>query len=150
MKAYKIKLQMVKEKAIEYDTTIKIPMDIVKFINSIEDYDLSVNERVVVIALNTKNHIVAYSEISAGNTNTCNIHIPDIFRFLFTTNASRFVLVHNHPSGDSTPSGIDIEMTKQIQEASNLMRVEFLDHIVIGDNNYTSVFNYIEKEVNNI
>ncbi len=147
MKAYKVKLQMVKEKAIEYDTTIKIPMDIVKFINSIEDYDLSVNERVVVIALNTKNNIVAYTEISAGNTNTCYVHIPDIFRFLFTTNASKFILVHNHPSGDSTPSGIDIEMTKQIQKASDLMRVEFLDHIVIGDNNYTSVFNYIEKEV---
>lgn len=145
MKAYKVKLQMVKEKAIEYDPMIAKPMDIVKFINSIENYDLSINERVVVIALNTKNHIVAYSEISAGGTNTCSVNIPDIFRFLFTTNASKFILVHNHPSGDSTPSGIDIEMTKQIQEASDLMRVEFLDHIVIGDNNYTSIFEYMKK-----
>lgn len=145
MKAYKVKLQMVKEKSLEYDATITKPMDIVEFINSIEDYDLSVNERVVVIALNTKNHIVAYSEISAGNTNTCNVNIPDIFRFLFTTNANKFILIHNHPSGDSTPSGIDIEMTKQIQKASDLMRVEFLDHIVIGDNNYTSVFEYMKK-----
>lgn len=145
MKAYKVKLQMVKEKAIEYDTAIKTPMDIVKFINSIENYDLSINERVVVIALNTKNHIVAYTEISAGGANTCSVNTPDIFRFLFTTNANKFVLVHNHPSGDSTPSRIDIEMTKQIQEASDLMRVEFLDHIVIGDNSYTSIFEYMKK-----
>ena len=145
MKAYKVKLQMVKEKTIEYNATIASPIDIVKFINSLENYDLSVNERVVVIALNTKNHIVAYSEISAGNANTCNVHIPDVFRFLFTTNANKFILIHNHPSGDSTPSGIDIEMTKQIQKATDLMRVEFLDHIVIGDNNYTSIFEYMNK-----
>jgi len=145
MKAYKVKLQMIKEKTIEYDTTIKTPMDIVKFINSTENYDLSINERVVVIALNTKNHIVAYTEISAGGTNTCNVNTPDIFRFLFTTNANKFILVHNHPSGDSTPSRIDIEMTKQIQKVSDLMRVEFLDHIVIGDNDYTSIFEYMKK-----
>lgn len=147
MKAYKVKLQMVKEKTVEYDPVIKIPMDVVKFINSIENYDLSINERVVVIALNTKNHIVAYTEISAGGANTCNVNTPDIFRFLFTTNANKFILVHNHPSGDSTPSRIDIEMTKQIQKVSDLMQVEFLDHIIIGDNNYTSIFEYIEKEV---
>ena len=147
MRAYKVKLQMVKEKTIEYNSTIAKPMDIVEFINSLENYDLSVNERVVVIALNTKNHIVAYSEISAGGTNTCNVNTPDIFRFLFTTNASKFILVHNHPSGDSTPSGIDIEMTKQIQKATDLMQLEFLDHIVIGDNNYTSIFDYIKKGV---
>lgn len=147
MKAYKVKLQMVKEKTIEYDPIIANPMDIVKFINSIENYDLSINERVVVIALNTKNHIVAYTEISAGGTNTCNVNTPDIFRFLFTTNANKFVLVHNHPSGDSTPSRIDIEMTKQIQKVSDLMQVEFLDHIVIGDNSYTSIFEYMEKGV---
>lgn len=145
MKAYKVKLQMVKEKTIEYDPMIAKPMDIVKFINSIENYDLSINERVVVIALNTKNHIVAYTEISIGNINACSMNPADIFRFLFTTNSNKFVLVHNHPSGDSTPSGIDIEVTKQIQKVSDLMRVEFLDHIIIGDNEFTSIFEYMKK-----
>lgn len=147
MKAYKVKLQMVKEKTVEYDPVIKIPMDVVKFINSIENYDLSINERAVVIALNTKNHIVAYTEISIGNVNACSINPVDIFRFLFTTNANKFILVHNHPSGDSTPSGIDIDITKRIQKISDLMQLEFLDHIVIGDNDYTSILKYIEKEV---
>lgn len=147
MKAYKVKLQMVKEKTVEYDPVIKIPMDVVKFINSIENYDLSINERAVVIALNTKNHIVAYTEISIGNVNTCSMSPADIFRFLFTTNSNKFILVHNHPSSDSTPSGIDIDITKRIQKISDLMQVEFLDHIVIGDNSYTSIFEYIEKEV---
>lgn len=147
MKFYKVKLQMTKDKTVEYDPIIANPMDIVQFINKIEQYDLSINERVIVIALNTKNHVVAYTEISSGGMNTCNVNIPDIYRFLFTTNANKFILVHNHPSGDSTPSKIDIAMTKQIQQSADLMQVEFLDHIIIGDNNYTSIFEYIEKEV---
>lgn len=141
MEFYKIKLQMVKDKTINLDgKIISKPIDIVNFINSLENYSLACNEYVVVIALNTKSEIVAYSEISSGGINLCNIDIPSIFRVLFATNANRFILVHNHPSGNSKPSQIDIDTTKQIKSVAKIMKVQFLDHIIIGDNEYTSIF----------
>lgn len=145
MKCYRVKLQLAKEKTIEYDRTIKAPGDIVAFINNQERYDLSANERTVVIALDTKNHIIAYSEIGVGAIDNCGIDIPSIFRFLFTTNASRFILTHNHPSGDSTPSPLDITTTKELLKASKLMRLTMLDHIVIGDNEYTSILSKMKE-----
>jgi len=145
MRCYKVRLQLTKEKAIEYDHKIKAPGDIVAFINSQEGYDLSANERAVVIALDTKNHIIAYSEIGVGAIDNCNIDIPSVFRFLFTTNSSRFIVTHNHPSGDSTPSPLDITTTKELLKASKLMRLTMLDHIVIGDNEYTSILSKIKE-----
>ena len=141
MNFYKEKLQIIRTETYVNNEKIKKTEDVVKLINSIEHYDLSVNENVICIALNTKNNILAYSEISIGGTNLCNISIPSIFRFLLTTNANKFILVHNHPSGDSSPSQIDIDTTQRIKNASEIIGIEFLDHIIIGDNQYSSVFN---------
>ena len=146
MEFYKVKLQMIKEAKKEYNSRIiKTSKDIVDFINSEEMYSLSSVENVILIALDTKNHIIAYTEIAKGGINTCNIDIPSIFRAIFTTNANKFILTHNHPSGDSTPSQTDIDMTKRIEQASYIMGIDFLDHIIIGDNNYTSIMSKIKE-----
>ncbi len=55
-------------------------------------------------------------------------------------NAPKFILVHNHPSGDSTPSRQDIEMTNRLYDISKMLGIELIDHLVIGDMNYTSIF----------
>lgn len=145
MSAYKIKLTYTKENEFTNEIKVTKPQDIVDFVNLMEGLKNSINERVLVIALNTKNIITAYSEIASGGINCCNIDIPNIFRFLYTTPANKFILVHNHPSGDPTPSKIDIDMTKRIKEASELMATEFLDHIIIADNDYISIFEYMNK-----
>lgn len=146
MKFYKIKLQMIRDKTLLYDKPITQPNDIVKFINTLENYDLSTIENAVVIALSTKNEIVAYAEIGKGTSNGCSLDIPSIFRVVLMANSSKFILVHNHPSGDSTPSKTDIKTTKNILDASKLMQIQFLDHIIIGDNTFTSIFNEIINE----
>ena len=146
MEFYKIKLQMAREKAINLDGKIILkPIDIVNFINSLENYSVACNEYVVVIALNTKNEIIAYSEISSGSINLCNIDIPSIFRVLFATNGNKFILVHNHTSGNSKPSQIDIDTTERIKKAALIIGLDFLDHIIIGDNEYTSIFSEIKN-----
>lgn len=146
MTAYKIKLTYTKENEFTNEVKIKSPQDIADFVNLMEGLKNSINERVLVIALNTKNIVIAYSEIASGGANCCNVDIPNIFRFLYTTPANKFILVHNHPSGDSTPSKIDIDITKRIKKASELMNIEFLDHIVIGDNCYSSIMREMEVE----
>lgn len=145
MEFYKIKLQMIKQdNVIITDETITNAIDIIDFINSIEGYDKAINENVIVIMLNTKNKIIAYSEIGMGTSNNCYIDIPSIFKTLFTTNTSKFILAHNHPSGDTTPSKEDIATTKKIKEVSELMGVQFLDHIIIGENEYRSIIREVE------
>lgn len=145
MEFYKIKLQMIKQdNVIITDETITNATDIVGFINSIEEYDKAINENVIVIMLNTKNKIIAYSEIGIGANNNCYIDIPSIFKVLFTTNTSKFILAHNHPSGDTTPSKEDITTTKKIKEVSELMGVQFLDHIIIGENEYRSIIREVK------
>lgn len=145
MEFYKIKLQMIKQdNVIITDETITNAIDIIDFINSIEGYDKAINENVIVIMLNTKNKIIAYSEIGMGTSNNCYIDIPSIFKTLFTTNTSKFILAHNHPSGDTTPSKEDIATTKKIKEVSELMGVQFLDHIIIGENEYRSVIREVK------
>ena len=139
MELYKVKLQMIKDKTINTNDKIKKPIDIVNYINSIENYSMATTETLIVVALNTKNEIVAYSEIAHGGSNNCELNIPSIFKIVFMSNASKFILAHNHPSGDSTPSKADIDVTKKVLTASLIMGIDFVDHIVIGDNNYHSI-----------
>lgn len=138
----KMKVQLARQYDVKIDKVITKPIDIVEFINSVEHYDLSLNEQVVVIALNTKNEVIAYSDIYIGATNMCNVNVSDIFKFLCATPATKFIVVHNHPSGNSTPSKMDLAFTERLETASNLMGIPLIDHIVIGDNEYTSIFEY--------
>ena len=141
MKVDKIKLQIVREKEVEYkQTRISTAKDIVNFMNEIENIDLLAEESTFVLCLNAKNEIVSYSEIAKGGISFCNFDMKTLFKNILLSNASKFILVHNHPSGDSTPSKNDIEITKQIKNASEIMNVKFLDHLVIAGNNYSSCF----------
>lgn len=141
MKINKIKLQMVREKEVEYkQERIHNENDIVKFINEIEEINLLVEESVYLLCLNTKNEIVSYSEIAKGGISFCNFDMKTLFKNILLSNASKFILVHNHPSGDCTPSKSDINITKKIKDASKLMDIDFLDHIVIAENSYSSCF----------
>ena len=63
---------------------------------------------------------------------------------------NKFILVHNHPSGDATPSLKDIELTQKLREASNIMDIQFLDHIIIGDGTYESIFSKMNQKTRNM
>ena len=138
----KVSLRLVNEKTYEYNpTTVHTQTDIIKFIDNQEDIRNHTEERVYCIAMNTKNEIISFSQIAQGNINNCNLDIKGLFKIILLCNASKFILIHNHPSGDSTPSQNDYQMTEKIKEASKIMSIEFLDHIVVAQNGYTSCYN---------
>ena len=75
-----------------------------------------------------------------GNISSARVDVKQIFEETIKTGMSKFILVHNHPSGDATPSMQDIELTKRIEEGSKLLELQLLDHIVIGDRVFQSIF----------
>lgn len=96
-------------------------------------------EKVKVLVLNTKNILLRIIDVSYGGTNSAVIEPKDILTEPTKMGAPKIILVHNHPSGDPTPSKEDIELTKRIYKAAALLGIELLDHIVIGKQKYISI-----------
>lgn len=92
-----------------------------------------------VLLLNTKNHVLAIPTISIGSLNASIVHPREIFKEAIRHSAAAAILVHNHPSGDPSPSGEDIAITKRLKEVGLLMDIAVLDHIIIGDGRYVSL-----------
>ena len=117
---------------------IKNPKDIAQIL--IPDMQFLKREVARVVVLNNKNYIEKIVDISFGGSNFASISIKDILNEVIKMQAPKFLLAHNHPSGDSTPSKKDIETTSKLYDAANIMGIELVDHIVIGNMNYTSIF----------
>lgn len=92
-----------------------------------------------VIILNTKNVVLGVVDASVGTLSSSIVHPRDIFRSAITRNAASIILVHNHPSGDPTPSGDDIHSTRRVQEAGTILGIELLDHVIIGGSDFISL-----------
>ena len=93
-----------------------------------------------LILLNSKNFVVKIVDVSKGGTNSAIVEPKEILQEAIKTSSPRIILLHNHPSGDATPSVADIEMTRRLYSAANIVGDQLLDHIVIGDRCYTSIF----------
>ena len=89
-------------------------------------------EHVLIILLDSKLRAVRTIELSKGNANTALCEPRDVLHNVLIHGAAAFVLVHNHPSGDPSPSSQDIVLTKKIRDASEVMRVRFVDHLIVG------------------
>lgn len=85
------------------------------------------------LALNTKNRLIRVIEVSVGSLNASIVHPRELFKDAVRSSAASVVVVHNHPSGDPTPSGADIQLTRRLVKAGDVLGVEVLDHVVIGD-----------------
>ncbi len=96
-------------------------------------------EHLVGLYLDTRNHLIKEETISIGTLNSSLIHPREIFRGAVQEACASIILVHNHPSGDPTPSRDDISVTKKIVKASEIMGIELLDHVVIGNDRYVSL-----------
>lgn len=96
-------------------------------------------EHLRVILLDTRNRVIAISEVYKGSLNTAMIRVGELFRDAIRHNCAALIVAHNHPSGDPTPSPEDIAVTKQIVEAGKLLDIEVLDHLVIGQQRYVSL-----------
>ncbi len=98
-----------------------------------------------LILLNSKTEIVKIIELETGSIRDIYITSTEVLKEVIKEELDRFIVVHNHPSGDSTPSQKDIDFTKRLEECSKLLKIDFLDHIVIGKDKYTSIKRYLEK-----
>ena len=96
-------------------------------------------ERFYVVFLNTKNKLTSYKEMFVGGLDRSLVHARDIFREAVKNNAARIILVHNHPSGDPTPSAADTEVTKKIIAAGEVLGISVIDHIIIGNGSFVSL-----------
>lgn len=96
-------------------------------------------EEVRIIMLNTKNVIVAIKTLAIGSINTASISAKEVLSEPIKQMVPSIILVHNHPSGDSTPSKADILFTKKLVTYCDMFDIELKDHIVIGSGEYTSI-----------
>ena len=92
-------------------------------------------EHLRVLLLNTKNEVLGVQEIYIGNVNSSVVRPAEVFRPAVRDNATSIIIVHNHPSGDPSPSPEDVSITRTLVDAGRLMGVELLDHLVIGSGN---------------
>ena len=130
---------LVKEATNNYSeiTQLNSPEKIRDMFNTVYHASVLSEEYMWMLALNTKNHPIGIFELSHGTVNFSFVGIREIMIRLCMCGAVNFVIVHNHPSGCTEPSKEDMSITKSIKEASDLMRFNFLDHIIIGDDYYS-------------
>ena len=111
------------------------PEDVWNFCNDIRSQK---REHFVVIYLDTQNHVIEKETISIGTLNASLVHPREVFEPALKLSAASIIVVHNHPSGDTTPSVEDKQVTKRLLEAAQLLGIDFLDHIILSKQGYLS------------
>ena len=96
-------------------------------------------EYLYMLCMNTKLEMTSIFELSHGNVNSSIVSVREMFQKALLANAVSIILMHNHPSGDCTPSREDIQVTKRAKDAGELLGVEVIDHIIIGRPGYSSL-----------
>ena len=132
---------LIKEKVGRYELPreTRSPEEAYNAIKIITNVQEEAQEVFGILVLNIKNKIVAVHEVSRGALNSSIVHPREVFKPAVLHNAAAIICFHNHPSGDTEPSKDDIEVTKRLVEAGKIMGIEVLDHIIVGDDKYTSL-----------
>lgn len=97
-------------------------------------------EKFYAIYLDSKNKLINYKMLFKGTSNASTVHPREIFKGAFEASAVGLIVIHNHPSGDATPSEPDIDITNRLIQISGLMGFRFLDHIIFGENTFYSFY----------
>ncbi len=116
---------------------VRTPEDIANLL--LADMALLEQEHLRVVLLNTRNQVLATPEVYKGTVNATHVRISDLFRDAVREGCPSIIVVHNHPSGDPTPSADDVAMTRQLAEAGSLLNIDVLDHIVLARNGFASL-----------
>lgn len=133
-----ISTYLVREERAASAETLTTPDDADAFFRSVFDFDHLDREVFAAVALNTKNRVIGAWEVSVGSLNASIVHPRELFRQAVMLSAASLILGHNHPSGDPTPSGADIQLTRRLVKAGDVLGIEILDHIVVGDTSNVS------------
>ena len=117
--------------------TVQGPQDIANLLQA--EMALLAQEHLRVVLLSTKNQVLGVHLVYVGTVNTSLVRAAEVFRPAVRENAPNVIVVHNHPSGDPTPSAQDIDLTQQLRSAAHLLQIDLLDHIVIGHDRVVSM-----------
>lgn len=117
---------------------ILAPKDIAEIL--IEKMRFEKQEILKVALLNNRNKLLKIRDVAKGGGNFAKATMSAILNEAVKIEAAKIILIHNHPTGDPTPSKQDIVFTQNVEQASNILGIQLLDHIVIGNRNYVSIF----------
>lgn len=96
-------------------------------------------EHFLVVCLTASSHVIGSEVVAIGDESSCPVDIANVFKAAILRNARAILVAHNHPNGGCTPSGADINLTGQLLEAAEVMRIRLIDHLVVGDYAYSSL-----------
>ncbi|MCH7972860.1 MAG: DNA repair protein RadC [Bacteroidetes bacterium] len=140
--AFELSRRIQSQKKWFSDKKITSPSDVAEiFIPLLRD---ELKEKFLLINLNSANKIINYDIISIGNLNSSVVHPREVFKSAIENSAASIILMHNHPSGNCTPSEEDKKLTKKLVESGKLLDIPVFDHIIIAGNSYTS---FVEKKL---
>ncbi|MBI5573191.1 MAG: DNA repair protein RadC [Elusimicrobia bacterium] len=129
-------VELVKRGLDKNVVAIKKPTDVLPYTLDIRDRK---REHFVVFYLNARNEILKRDFVSIGTLNASLVHPREVFKPAIEHSAASVIFVHNHPSGDTTPSEDDIKLTKRLIAAADILGIEILDHIIISKTDYLSM-----------
>lgn len=130
-------VRLVKEGRPLYITPITCPDDAVGFFQ--KQFGQAVEEHFGALFLNARNVPLGWREISRGSVSASIVHPREVFACAIQLVASSMILAHNHPSGDCSPSQDDLELTRRLVKAGQLMGIEVLDHLIVSQGEYLSL-----------
>ena len=134
---YRTRVELIREGSELYKpVAISGPKDAFDFLKNVRNYD---RESLYSIMLDTGNHVVGCEEVSRGSLNTTRTHPREIYKSAILSNALGVLLAHNHPSGNLEPSVEDLEFTRAVARAGEIVGIELYDHVIITDAGYTSL-----------
>ena len=116
---------------------VKTPEDVVAQVRS--RLKSKKKEYFLALLLDTRNQLIRVAEVSVGSLDSSIVHPREVFKEAISASAASVIFAHNHPSGDPEASEDDISLTKRLAEAGEIMGIDVLDHVIIGDRNYLSL-----------
>jgi DNA repair protein RadC len=121
---------------LEKQYVVRSPEDAAKYFSDLAILD---QEHFEAIFLNTKNVVIGRKNIFKGSLSASIVHPRELFKEALRLSAASIIVAHNHPSGNTSPSREDIDVTKRLVEAGKITGIEILDHVIIGQGNFTSL-----------
>ncbi len=118
-------------------SSVRTPEDVVALVGS--RLKGKKKEHFLVILLDTRGHLIKTSEISVGSLDSSIVHPREVFKEAMSASAASVIFAHNHPSGDPEPSEDDIKLSQRLAQAGEIMGIDVLDHIIVGDRSHFSL-----------
>lgn len=135
--AFELASRVEGEEIAAQKQAVKNPLDLVGLVrNRLKDEK---KEHFLEILMDTRNQVIKICEVSIGSLDSSIVHPREVFKEAIAASAQCVILVHNHPSGDPTPSPEDLGMNKRLVDAGILLGIEVIDHIIIGNPDYVSM-----------